>query len=94
MSLTTIENAIEDIRQGRMVIVVDDENRENEGDLVCAAEKITPEIINFMRKQGGGLICLSLTEQRCDYLQLPPQTNENTSSFVSRLQSASKPNAG
>src|SRR6267154_5306220 len=81
MALTTIEEAIEDIRQGRMVIVVDDEDRENEGDLVCAAEKITPEIINFMRKQGGGLICLPLTEKRCDDLQLPPQTSENTSSF-------------
>ena len=81
MSFATIEAAIEDIKQGRMVIVVDDEDRENEGDLVCAAEKITPDIINFMRKQGGGLICLPLTEQRCDYLQLPPQTNENTSSF-------------
>ncbi len=81
MVLSSIDQAIEDIRQGRMVIVVDDEDRENEGDLVCAAEKITPEIINFMRKQGGGLICLPLTEQRCDDLQLPPQTSENTSSF-------------
>jgi 3,4-dihydroxy 2-butanone 4-phosphate synthase/GTP cyclohydrolase II len=80
-ALSKIEDAIEEIKQGRMIIVVDDEDRENEGDLVCAAEKITPDIINFMRKQGGGLICLSLTEQRCDDLQLPPQTSENTSSF-------------
>ena len=81
MSLSTIEAAAEDIRNGKMIIIVDDEDRENEGDLVCAAEKVTPEIINFMVTHARGLICLPLTEERCDYLQLPPQTQENTSGF-------------
>ena len=62
-----------------MIIIVDDEDRENEGDLVCAAEKVTPEIINFMAVHGRGLICLPLTEERCAELQLFPQTTENTS---------------
>jgi len=79
--LATIPEAIEEIRQGRMIIIVDDEDRENEGDLVCAAEKITPEIINFMAKEGRGLICLSLTEDRCDELDLPPMATHNTSSM-------------
>jgi 3,4-dihydroxy 2-butanone 4-phosphate synthase/GTP cyclohydrolase II len=79
--LATIPEAIEEIRQGRMIIIVDDEDRENEGDLVCAAEKVTPEIINFMAKEGRGLICLSLTEERCDELDLPLMTNQNTSGF-------------
>lgn len=64
-----------------MIIIVDDEDRENEGDLVCAAEKVTPEIINFMITHARGLICLPLTEERCDELHLPPQTSENTSSM-------------
>lgn len=81
MSLAKIEDAVEDIKSGRMIIIVDDEDRENEGDLVCAAEKVTPEIINFMAVHGRGLICLPLTEERCDFLQLPPQTQENTSSM-------------
>ncbi|QYO67304.1 3,4-dihydroxy-2-butanone-4-phosphate synthase [Leptolyngbya sp. 7M] len=81
MPLATIEDAVDDIRDGRMVIIVDDEDRENEGDLVCAAEKVTPEIINFMAVHGRGLICLPLTEERCDELNLPPQTSENTSSM-------------
>ncbi len=81
MPLATIEEAVEDIRNGKMIIIVDDEDRENEGDLVCAAEKVTPEIINFMATRGRGLICLPLTEARCDYLQLAPQTAENTSGF-------------
>ena len=81
MSLAKIEDAVEDIRNGRMIIIVDDEDRENEGDLVCAAEKVTPEIISFMAIHGRGLICLPLTEERCDELQLPPQTSENTSSM-------------
>lgn len=81
MPLHSIEDAAEDIRAGKMVIIVDDEDRENEGDLVCAAEKVTPEIINFMATHGRGLICLPLTEQRCDELQLFPQTSENTSSM-------------
>jgi 3,4-dihydroxy 2-butanone 4-phosphate synthase/GTP cyclohydrolase II len=74
----SIEEAIEDIRAGRMVIVVDDEDRENEGDLTMAAEKVTPEAINFMAKHGRGLICLALTEQRLDHLQVPLQVTENT----------------
>jgi len=81
MPVSTIEDAIADIRDGKMVIIVDDEDRENEGDLVCAAEKVTPEIISFMAVHGRGLICLPLTEERCDELQLFPQTTENTSSM-------------
>ena len=81
MPLSTIEEAVEDIRNGKMIIIVDDEDRENEGDLACAAEKVTPEIINFMAVHGRGLICLPLTEERCDYLQLSAQTTNNTSGF-------------
>lgn len=81
MPLATIEEAVEDIKNGKMIIIVDDEDRENEGDLVCAAEKVTPEIISFMAIHGRGLICLPLTEERCDELQLAPQTAENTSGF-------------
>ena len=81
MPLATIEEAAEDIKNGKMIIIVDDEDRENEGDLVCAAEKITPEIINFMITHARGLICLPMTEERCDELQLLPQTAENTSSM-------------
>lgn len=77
----TIEEAIEEIRQGRMIVLVDDEDRENEGDLTMAAEKITPEAINFMAKFGRGLICLSLTEQRCETLDLKPISPRNTSMF-------------
>lgn len=76
MPLATIEQAIEDYRAGRMVIIVDDEDRENEGDLACAAEKVTPEIINFMAREGRGLICLPMTEERCDKLRLPLQVAE------------------
>jgi 3,4-dihydroxy 2-butanone 4-phosphate synthase / GTP cyclohydrolase II len=75
----TVEEAVEDIRQGRMIVLVDDEDRENEGDLTMAAEKITPEAINFMAKYGRGLICLTLTEQRCDELHLPLMSPINTS---------------
>jgi 3,4-dihydroxy 2-butanone 4-phosphate synthase / GTP cyclohydrolase II len=81
MSLSTIEQAVADIRDGKMIIIVDDEDRENEGDLVCAAEKVTPAIINFMAVHGRGLICLPLTEERCDFLQLQPQSAHNTSGF-------------
>jgi 3,4-dihydroxy 2-butanone 4-phosphate synthase / GTP cyclohydrolase II len=76
-----IEAALEDIRQGRMVILVDDEDRENEGDLTMAAEKVTPEAINFMAKHGRGLICLSLTDERLNELRLPMMVSENTSRF-------------
>lgn len=81
MPLATIEEAVADIRDGKMIIIVDDEDRENEGDLVCAAEKVTPEIINFMAVHGRGLICLPMTEERCDELHLFPQTSQNTSSM-------------
>ncbi len=81
MPFSSIEDAARDIRDGQMIIIVDDEDRENEGDLVCSAEKVTPEIINFMAVHGRGLICLPLTEERCDELQLFPQTTENTSSM-------------
>ena len=81
MPLAGIEEAARDIRDGKMIIIVDDEDRENEGDLVCAAEKITPEIISFMAIHGRGLICMPLTEERCDELQLSPQTADNTSSM-------------
>src|SRR5437660_1337151 len=79
MQFASIPDAAADIREGRMIIVVDDEDRENEGDLVCAAEKVTPEMINFMARHARGLICLPLTEERCDELNLPPQVAENTS---------------
>jgi len=77
----TIEEAIEDIRQGKMVVLLDDEDRENEGDLTIAAEKVTPETINFMAKYGRGLICLSLTQERVDQLNLPMMAEMNTSRF-------------
>ena len=76
-----VETALEHIRDGRMVVVIDDEDRENEGDLTMAAEKITPEAINFMAKYGRGLVCLAMTEERLDYLRLPPMSAENTSNF-------------
>ncbi len=76
-----IEAALEDIRQGKMVILVDDEDRENEGDLTMAAEKVTPEAINFMARFGRGLICLSLTDERLNELRLPMMVSENTSRF-------------
>ena len=76
-----IEETLEDVRQGKMVILVDDEDRENEGDLTMAAEKVTPEAINFMAKYGRGLICLSLTDERLSELRLPMMVSENTSRF-------------
>jgi 3,4-dihydroxy 2-butanone 4-phosphate synthase/GTP cyclohydrolase II len=81
MGVCTIEEALEDIRQGKMVILVDDEDRENEGDLTMAAEKVTPEAINFMAKFGRGLICLTLTPEKCDALGLRPMVRDNTSPF-------------
>ncbi len=81
MPIAKIEAALEDIRQGKMVILVDDEDRENEGDLAMAAELVTPEAINFMAKEGRGLICLSLTQERADFLELPLMVQENSSSF-------------
>ncbi len=81
MSKISIEQAIEDIRAGKMVILVDDEDRENEGDLTMAAESVTPEAINFMAKYGRGLICLSLTGEKAEELKLPMMVNKNTSPF-------------
>lgn len=78
MPFGTIEQAIEDLKNGKMIIVADDEDRENEGDLVCAAELVTPEMINFMTLHGRGLICLALTPERCDQLGLPQMTDRNT----------------
>jgi len=81
MSLATIEEAIEEVRKGRLIIIVDDEDRENEGDLMVAAEKATPEIINFMSKYGRGLICLAMTPERLEELQLPLMVTDNTAPF-------------
>src|SRR3954471_7601453 len=81
MALASIPQAVEEFRAGRMLVVVDDEDRENEGDLTIAAEKVTPEIINFMATYGRGLICLPLTGERCDNLRLPLMSPHNTSNF-------------
>jgi 3,4-dihydroxy 2-butanone 4-phosphate synthase / GTP cyclohydrolase II len=78
---TDVPGAIEAIRAGQMVVVVDDEDRENEGDLTLAAEKVTPEAINFMAKYGRGLVCLAMTEERLDHLRIGPMTAENTSQY-------------
>jgi len=79
IKLNTIEEGIEDIKNGKLVIVVDDEDRENEGDFICAAELITPEIVNFMAKHGRGLICAALPEERCEELELELMVGKNTS---------------
>ena len=78
--LDRIEDALDALRNGKAIIVVDDENRENEGDFICAARHATPEMVNFMSKQGRGLICVALTEQRCEELDLHMMVNQNTSS--------------
>ena len=78
---TDVRSAIEEIRNGRMIVIVDDEDRENEGDLMLAAEKVTPEAINFMAKHGRGLVCLTLTEERLDHLRIGPMSAENTSNY-------------
>jgi 3,4-dihydroxy 2-butanone 4-phosphate synthase/GTP cyclohydrolase II len=78
---TDVPTAIEEIRAGRMVVVIDDEDRENEGDLTLAAEKVTPEAINFMAKYGRGLVCLAMTEERLVHLRIGPMTAENTSNY-------------
>jgi 3,4-dihydroxy 2-butanone 4-phosphate synthase/GTP cyclohydrolase II len=80
-AFTDVPAAIEEIRAGRMVVVVDDEDRENEGDLTLAAEKVTPDSINFMAKYGRGLVCLAMTEERLDHLRIGPMTVENTSNY-------------
>jgi 3,4-dihydroxy 2-butanone 4-phosphate synthase/GTP cyclohydrolase II len=81
LPFTDVPTAIEEIRAGRMIVVVDDEDRENEGDLTLAAEKVTPEAINFMAKHGRGLVCLAMTEERLDHLRIGPMTSENTSQY-------------
>lgn len=81
MNLNTTEEIIADIRAGKMVILMDDEDRENEGDLIMAADLVTPEAINFMAKYGRGLICLTLTEERCQQLKLPLMVQDNTAAF-------------
>jgi 3,4-dihydroxy 2-butanone 4-phosphate synthase/GTP cyclohydrolase II len=86
--------ALEEIRAGRMIVVVDDEDRENEGDLTLAAEKVTPEAINFMAKYGRGLICLAMTEERLDYLRLGPMSAENTSQYGTAFCEAFDARAG
>lgn len=79
--LDSIEEAIEDIRNGKMIIVVDDQNRENEGDMICASDCITPELVNFMTKEGRGLVCVSLNEQRCNELELDMMVGKNTATL-------------
>src|SRR4051812_47193022 len=81
MSLSTTQEIVAELRAGRMVILVDEEDRENEGDLVLAAEFVTPEVINFMAKYGRGLICLTLTEERCEQLNLAMMTSRNGTSY-------------
>src|SRR5215831_17446937 len=81
MPFAAIPEALEDFRAGKMLVVVDDEDRENEGDLTMAAQFITPEAINFMARQGRGLICLALSPERCDRLHLPLVSPMNTSRF-------------
>ncbi|OJJ21252.1 bifunctional 3,4-dihydroxy-2-butanone 4-phosphate synthase/GTP cyclohydrolase II [marine bacterium AO1-C] len=82
IKLDTIEEAIEAIKRGEVIIVVDDEDRENEGDFICAAEKITPEIVNFMAREGRGLICTPMTEERCDELELNLMVGRNTATHA------------
>ncbi|MGH9579784.1 MAG: 3,4-dihydroxy-2-butanone-4-phosphate synthase, partial [Terriglobales bacterium] len=80
-AFSDVETALEEIRAGRMVVVVDDDDRENEGDLTLAAEKVTAGAINFMAKHGRGLVCLALTEERLDHLRIGPMSAENTSQY-------------
>src|SRR5467141_2652254 len=91
---TDVPTAIEEIRLGRMIVVVDDEDRENEGDLTLAAEKVTPEAINFMAKYGRGLICLAMTEERLEHLRIGPMTVENTSNYGTAFCEAIDARAG
>ena len=81
MELNSIEEIIDDIRQGKMVILMDDEDRENEGDLIIAAERVRTEDINFMATNARGLICLTLTRDRCEFLKLPLMVNENNTPY-------------
>ncbi|MCU8438028.1 bifunctional 3,4-dihydroxy-2-butanone-4-phosphate synthase/GTP cyclohydrolase II [Vibrio vulnificus] len=85
MPISTSQEIIEDIRLGKMVILMDDEDRENEGDLIMAAEHITPEAINFMAKYGRGLICLTMTKERCQRLGLPPMVQDNNAQYTTNF---------
>jgi len=85
MSLHSTEEIIEDIRQGKMVILMDDEDRENEGDIIIAAECVTPESVNFMARYGRGLICLTLTEERCKQLNLPLMVDKNNAPYATNF---------
>jgi 3,4-dihydroxy 2-butanone 4-phosphate synthase/GTP cyclohydrolase II len=93
-AFSTVEEAIEDIRQGKMVVVCDDESRENEGDLTMAAQFVTPEAVNFMRKEGGGLICLAMTPERCDELGLDLMAAKNESAFETAFTVSIEARAG
>ena len=86
IELNTIKEAVDDIRAGKVVIVVDNEDRENEGDFICAAELITPEIVNFMATYGRGLICAPIPEKRCEQLELELMVRSNTSLHAPRLR--------
>ena len=88
MAFNSIPEIIEDIRNGRMVVLMDDEDRENEGDIVMAAEKVTPEAVNFMVREARGLLCLTLTEQRTRQLGLKPMVSDNTSVTRDHLRQA------
>src|SRR5262245_52117497 len=81
MPFDRVEDAIQDIRDGKLVIVADDEDRENEGDLVCAAARITPQLVNFMLRCGRGMICVPITRERADALELPLMTEQNQESL-------------
>src|ERR1700738_5047340 len=94
LPFTDVPTAIEEIRAGRMVVVVDDEDREKEGDLPVAAEKGAPEAINFMAKYGRGLICLAMTEERLDHLRIGQMTAENTSNYGTAFCAANYARAG
>lgn len=94
MELDRIEDIIEDIRLGKMVILMDDEDRENEGDILIAADKITPEIVNFMAKEGRGLICLTITEERAKQLDLQPMVRNNTETFGTNFTVSIEASAG
>src|SRR5207253_5921486 len=94
LPFTDVPSAIEEIRSGRMIVVVDDEDRENEGDLTLAAEKVTPEAINFMVKYGRGLVCLAMTEERLDHLRIGPMSSENTSQYGTAFCEAIDARAG
>ena len=91
IKLNTIEEAIEDFREGKFLIVVDDEDRENEGDFIIAAEKITPEKVNFMLKNGRGVLCAPITEERCQELELDMQVANNTSLLGTPCRSENQP---